>query len=896
MRYERKEKAAMHTEENFNDEVTVVFAANDAYSPYLATVIESVIEHAAANRNYNLVVLHSSISLANQETIASLCQNFKNIRIQYIDLTEEIFNKDFYIGGKEGLTAETYYRLYIPQVLPHCKKVVYLDCDMVVLTDIAELYDTDLSGMLFASVPDYGSIGKYYMPENPQRLYWDTVLHLVNPEEYFCAGMLVINVEELQKIGSNAIVKLAQERDWQKHDQDVLNILGIGKTKCMPIEWDVLKVFDEIQYLPESLLSQVHQAETAPKIVHFSSRYKPWNTPFVERFELFWKYAVNTPYFPTMIQDLASYNPYRCYIIKNFSKHRCIDLLKTKNDMLLYQADYNLYLGNLGSNYTKIENFTLTKNSFSFWGRTMLMGLEDIPEVKVWLDINGVKYLCCNLDGDFSEKKQGITSFYGVGFSGKIALPTDVEEVQISIFCEVHNHMIRKTNLSFGKFAPIGRKCKKQYFYSDGYVCFYTKGKLIIKRCSKTEHLKYELRFLKELWTQCGVPGKKAAIARGLYFIMRKFQKGEIWLFSDRANKSGDNGEALFRFILKKKLSNVKPYFIIDKQSSDYKKLKNVGRVVNSMSWKHKWLFLNCRYNISSQADNNVIYPFQEYTEFYKDLSCISNFIFLQHGVIKEDMSATYNRTNQNMRIFVTAALAEFQSIINNPQYMCDKEIVKLTGLPRHDRLYHDEQKMITIMPTWRKYLFRHKPGFVGVWEPTEQFTNSDYFKFYNSLLNDKKLLHAAKIHGYKICFMPHPNVQGAIHKFDKNSDVEFFDIKTQYNKIFAESSLVITDRSSAIMDFAYLRKPVVYCLFDDDTFMAGAHVYVKGYFDYERDGFGEVEYDLESTVDRIIEYMENDCKLKDKYRERIDKFFAFNDQNNCQRVYEEIIKLDKRD
>lgn len=377
---------------------------------------------------------------------------------------------------------------------------------------------------------------------------------------------------------------------------------------------------------------------------------------------------------------------------------------------------------------------------------------------------------------------------------------------------------------------------------------------------------------------------------------MRKFQKGEIWLFSDRANKSGDNGEALFRFILKKKLSNVKPYFIIDKQSSDYKKLKNVGRVVNSMSWKHKWLFLNCRYNISSQADNNVIYPFQEYTEFYKDLSCISNFIFLQHGVIKEDMSATYNRTNQNMRIFVTAALAEFQSIINNPQYMCDKEIVKLTGLPRHDRLYHDEQKMITIMPTWRKYLFRHKPGFVGVWEPTEQFTNSDYFKFYNSLLNDKKLLHAAKIHGYKICFMPHPNVQGAIHKFDKNSDVEFFDIKTQYNKIFAESSLVITDRSSAIMDFAYLRKPVVYCLFDDDTFMAGAHVYVKGYFDYERDGFGEVEYDLESTVDRIIEYMENDCKLKDKYRERIDKFFAFNDQNNCQRVYEEIIKLDKQD
>ena len=72
--------------------------------------------------------------------------------------------------------------------------------------------------------------------------------------------------------------------------------------------------------------------------------------------------------------------------------------------------------------------------------------------------------------------------------------------------------------------------------------------------------------------------------------------------------------------------------------------------------------------------------------------------------------------------------------------------------------------------------------------------------------------------------------------------------------------------------------------------------MYTKGYFDYERDGFGEVEYDLESTVDRIIEYMENGCQLKDKYRERIDKFFAFNDQNNCQRVYEKIIEMDRRE
>ena len=65
-----------------------------------------------------------------------------------------------------------------------------------------------------------------------------------------------------------------------------------------------------------------------------------------------------------------------------------------------------------------------------------------------------------------------------------------------------------------------------------------------------------------------------------------------------------------------------------------------------------------------------------------------------------------------------------------------------------------------------------------------------------------------------------------------------------------------------------------------------------RGYFDYERDGFGEVEYTADALIDRMIEYMKNECQLKDYYRERIDRTFRYSDQNNCQRVYEEIIRL----
>ena len=121
------------------------------------------------------------------------------------------------------------------------------------------------------------------------------------------------------------------------------------------------------------------------------------------------------------------------------------------------------------------------------------------------------------------------------------------------------------------------------------------------------------------------------------------------------------------------------------------------------------------------------------------------------------------------------------------------------------------------------------------------------YYSNIDDLLNDERLLNRADSLGYKIRFMPHPNVINYIDWFDRNDYVEFLNISTKYRDIFSTSGLVVTDYSSIAFDFAYLRKPVVYAQFDKEEFFAG-HTYDQGYFDYERDGFGEVEYNLKST------------------------------------------------
>lgn len=183
-----------------------------------------------------------------------------------------------------------------------------------------------------------------------------------------------------------------------------------------------------------------------------------------------------------------------------------------------------------------------------------------------------------------------------------------------------------------------------------------------------------------------------------------------------------------------------------------------------------------------------------------------------------------------------------------------------------------------------------------GIWSLRNNFSTSVYATFYRELMHNVRLRDAAKKLGYTIQIKIHPSYSSHIEGFQFDDRVKVVEENSSYQDIYSKSSLIVTDYSSSVYDFLYLRKPIFYAQFDFNEFFSGKHICNKGYFDYERDGFGEVEYDLEGTVDRIIEYMESGCQLKDKYRERIDNFFAFNDQNNCQRVYEKILELDKQE
>lgn len=442
---------------------------------------------------------------------------------------------------------------------------------------------------------------------------------------------------------------------------------------------------------------------------------------------------------------------------------------------------------------------------------------------------------------------------------------------------------------------------KSSYYINDNYMV--TKGSRkinISKNPSRFSRIKREIKYYIGIMRNRSQNLKKTKLlsiifTRLLFFITKPFMPKNIWLFCDREFMGRDNAEALYKYVLKQNDNNEKNYyFVINKKYEDYKRIKKYGKTISYHSLKYKLYFLNAKYLISSHADGYINNAFGPYRAFFIDLYKFK-YIYLTHGILLHNSSSWLNRINKDFTLNVVTSPMEYDSIMNGEYYFKSENLIK-TGLPRYDNLLSPEQEknQILFMPSWRSKLTG--PVIPGTQrrQYNPDFINSDYYKFYDKLLNDKKLLNLLKEKDYKIKFCIHPSFRAQFNDFKGNEFVEFaIDVDSQYET--KVSKLLITDYSSAACDFAYLKKPVIYANFDCDTIFEN-HYYNQGYFDYDKNGFGPNCKNYDQTLQNIIKTIKNGCVMEDKYKKRCDKFFYYNDNKNCERVYNAILNLEKSD
>lgn len=442
------------------------------------------------------------------------------------------------------------------------------------------------------------------------------------------------------------------------------------------------------------------------------------------------------------------------------------------------------------------------------------------------------------------------------------------------------------TDIIFGKKAMFTTHMSGSYYTYNKKILTYDKGQINISKNTFTKRLKREVKNILSLIRHKKI---KHLIIRLIILFTRPFYSKNIWIISDRINMANDNGEHLFRYLCDKKTKKVKPYFAISKNSQDYKRMKQYGKVIDTNSFKYKLLFVHSKYIVSSHAEDYIANIFGKSNKYFYDLTKFK-YIFLQHGITQNDLSPWLNPNNKHIDMIVSAAKIEYESLL---KYGYEKDVIKLTGFARYDNLLKDSKakKQILIQPTWRRALASEIDRKTGKRLYNDQFKNSDFFEFYNGLVNNNELIEFLKQKEYKIKLCLHPNLLEQIQDFKANEVLEIERGAINYQQEFKDAALLITDYSSVFFDVAYLKKPVIYTQFDEDEFYNG-QIYDKGYFDYRKNGFGPICKDIASTVKQIKEVINNDCKMDKEYLNRVKNFYYKTDNKNCERIYNEIIKI----
>lgn len=350
------------------------------------------------------------------------------------------------------------------------------------------------------------------------------------------------------------------------------------------------------------------------------------------------------------------------------------------------------------------------------------------------------------------------------------------------------------------------------------------------------------------------------------------------WLICERGNDAQDNGFRFFNYLVREH-PELKPIYLIHKNSPEFDKVSKIGKVVEFGSFKHFLMVIGYPVKISSHLFGYA--PWIPLSMYYRRNKTRDLHIFLQHGVIKNIHEGLFGDVCNSLDLFVCGAQPEYEFISNEFHYKND--ILQYTGLARYDLLMDYQTKnQILLMPTWRASLSQ---------VDDDKFTKSQFYKKWSALTSNEKLIQYCRNNRLIIKFYLHYSLQQFSHLFVGNDIVRVINFgEEMVQDLLKESKLLVTDFSSVYFDFGYMRKPVVYFQFDESTF--NDEHYTKGYFDYRRDGFGDVCLKVEEAVESITKIIDNSFSVEDKYLTRMDINFVYRDKKNCERIYNRICEL----
>ncbi len=266
--------------------IPIFFAVDDAYVPFLAVALQSLVEKSNIENNYEIRILYTNITEENRIKISKYKR--ENITIEFVDLNEYLETIKDKLHTRDYYSKTTYYRLFIAELYPEYDKALYLDSDIVIKSDIANLYNIDIEDNLLGAVTD-----EVIQSQKVFKDYVEKVIGVAQSTNYFNAGVLVMNLKELRKtkFQEKFIYLLGTVKYALVQDEDYLNRICKGNVKLIDKTWNKMPIGGET----------VKREDI--NIIHYTLTSKPWHFDGILYEEEFWEYANKTEY-KTDIQEI----------------------------------------------------------------------------------------------------------------------------------------------------------------------------------------------------------------------------------------------------------------------------------------------------------------------------------------------------------------------------------------------------------------------------------------------------------------------------------------------------------------------------------------------------------------------------------------------------------------
>ncbi|APS41585.1 MULTISPECIES: CDP-glycerol glycerophosphotransferase family protein [Weissella] len=368
------------------------------------------------------------------------------------------------------------------------------------------------------------------------------------------------------------------------------------------------------------------------------------------------------------------------------------------------------------------------------------------------------------------------------------------------------------------------------------------------------------------------------------------FTPGTFIIFEKETNFAQDNAFALFEWVQKHDPDN-EMYYVIRKDSPQADKLvKYPNRVLYTGTQKYYEMVTKAHMLVSSDSPLHLVGDVnrRNASPFYKEVIMKKPFIMLQHGVTAMKSHASnkpWNVASGMIDYFVVTNTLEQEVVHQSMGYSYEQ--LPILGFSRWDLFGENtlvEQQFnnkIIYVPTWRQWLNK---------ATDEEFVKSEYYQKINELLENKKLNDILNEHDTEFYVYLHPFMQRLTHNLNSSNSRIHILSSDNYDlgDLLRGASLLISDYSSVVWDFAVQRKPVIFYQFDKSRYLKK----VGSLVDLDNLPIGESYQSSDQVVNKVSYYLDKNFEIDKATENNINSIFGSDVQEYSKNIYDFIKKV----